>query len=76
MDFFTDDVVSGLPFDPQYQSQQEAIALIPAFEIYNKKDCILESIKNNPSKEAEKLKDIVQNITEMDNPVVMIIKFK
>ena len=76
MNYFTDDLVSGLSFNPQYQSQGKAISLVSAIDIYNRKQVILDYIANHPSEEAEKLKLMVQNITEMDNPIVMIAKFK
>lgn len=76
MEYFMDDMVSGLPFNPQYQSHGKAMSLIPATDIYKVKEEILNFIANHPSEEAEKLKSIVQNINEMDNPILMIVNFK
>ncbi len=76
MNYFTDDLVSGLPFNPQYQSQDKAISLVSALEICNQKQMILDYIASHPTEEGEKLKFMVQNISEMENPIVMMVKFK
>lgn len=77
MTFFTDDLISGLPFNPQYQSDGKAIALLPAPEICEKKEEVLRFIKDHPNGEqSERLASIIQNLTENDNPLVMIASFK
>ena len=76
MEYFTDDMFSGLPFNPQYQSQGKAMSLIPAMDIYKRKSEVLSFIANHPSEEAEKLKSILQNVNEMDNPVLIVVNFK
>lgn len=76
MDFFIDDLVSGLHINFKYQSGGKAITTISAEEIVEKREAILEYISKNPSEEGEKLKAIVGNIDEMDNSVVMIVTFK
>lgn len=76
MNFFTDDIVSGLSFTPVFQSEGKAIALIPALDIIEKRDEILDFISKHASKEANKLKTIVENMKEEDNPLLMFVKFK
>ena len=77
MTYFVDDIVSGLTFDPQYQSEGKAIALIPAWEICEKKQGILDFINKNPNHNQSKyLKSVVQNMTDDDNPLLMIVSFK
>ncbi|MDR2147944.1 MAG: 6-bladed beta-propeller [Tannerella sp.] len=76
MDYFIDDMVTGLYFNPQYQSMGKAIALIPATEIVEKKDIILHFMSEHPSEEAAKLKSIVEGMNELDNPLIVITTFK
>lgn len=75
-DYFIDDIVSGLHFNPQYQSMNKAIALIPATKVVEKRDEILRHLNIHPSVESERLKPIVKKTNEFDNPVVMIVTFK
>ena len=75
-DYFVDDMISGLNFNPQYQSMGKAMALIPAFEIYNKKKEILNFIEQHPSDKSAHLKKIVEEITEDHNSLMMIVTFK
>ena len=76
MDFFIDDLVSGLRFNPQYQSMGKAIALIPAITIAENRDEILRHIATHPSEESARLKPIIEQMDEFDNPLVMIVTFK
>ncbi|MDR2533860.1 MAG: 6-bladed beta-propeller [Tannerellaceae bacterium] len=76
MDFFIDDIVSGISFAPQYQSQDKAMALIPAITVMEQKNEILKFIAANPSKQGTQLKEIIENMTEDDNPIIMTVKFK
>ena len=76
MDYFIDDMVSGLNINPQYQSMGKAIAFIPAHEIYAKKQAILAFIEKSNHEQSAHLKQIVQNITDDDNPVMIILAFK
>lgn len=76
MNYFTDDIVSGLSFRPNYQSNGWAISFISAEDMVNKKKIILDFIKNHPSAEGEKLKAAVLKMDEFDNPVIMMVKFK
>jgi len=76
MDYFYDDVVSGLNFNPMFQSMGKAMALIPATEIFEKKREILDFIEKHPSVRSEQLKKIVQNVTDDDNSVLMVVTLK
>jgi hypothetical protein len=76
MDYFIDDLVSGLSFNPQYQSYGKAIALIPATEVVEKRENILRFIASCPSAESARLKALVEKMDEFDNPLVMMVTFK
>jgi len=76
MNFFTDDMVSGMTFSPRYQSGGKAIALISAEKVVEDRDVILDFISKHPSKASERLKAIVEKMTEEDNPLMMTVKFK
>jgi hypothetical protein len=76
MDYFIDDLVSGLRFDPQYQSYGKAIALIPATEVAEKREDILRFIASHPSDESARLKASVEKMDEFDNPLMMMVTFK
>jgi len=76
MNFFTDDMVSGMRFSPRYQSGGKAIALISAEKVVEDRDVILDFISKHPSKASERLKAIVEKMTEEDNPLMMTVKFK
>jgi hypothetical protein len=76
MDYFIDDLVSGLSFNPQYQSYGKAIALIPATEVAEKREDILRFIASHPSDESARLKALVEKMDEFDNPLVMMVTFK
>lgn len=75
-DYFTDNLVSGMSFDPQYQSRGRGIGFITSTDLIENKDKILDFIRNHPSEEGEHLKEIVNHIDEMDNSVLMIVDFK
>ncbi|MDR2231626.1 MAG: 6-bladed beta-propeller [Tannerella sp.] len=75
-DFFVDDMISGLNFNPQYQSMDKAIALIPAAEICKKRQEILDFIAKHPSDQSTSLKQIVENFTEDHNSLMMMVTFK
>ena len=76
MDYFTDDLISGLSFNPHYQSKGNAVALISAMTICEKKKDILDFISKHPTEEGKKMQSIVRNMDEEDNAVIMIVKFK
>ena len=72
MDYFIDDMFTGLPVNPLYQSMGKAIAFVPAHEIYAQKQAILDFIEKNNHEKSAYLKQIVQNITDDDNPLMVI----
>ena len=74
--YFTDDLVSGLPFSPEYQSDGKLIGWLPAADIIRKRSEILQFIREHPSEESARFKDIVTNIKEEDNPVLMTVTLK
>ena len=76
MAYFVDDMLSSLPVNPLYQSMGKAIAVIPAHEIYERKQEILHFIEKNPNDKSQRLKQIIQAITDDDNPILMIITLK
>ena len=76
MDYFVDDLLSGLPVNPLYQSMGKAIAVIPAHEIYERKQEILHFIERNPNNKSQRFKQIIKAITDDDNPILMIITLK
>jgi len=76
MDFFTDDLISGLAFNPPYQSNGKAISFVKAMDICDRKQEVLDFIALYPSEEGNRLKPIVKNISENDNSLLMIVQFK
>ncbi|MDR2232083.1 MAG: 6-bladed beta-propeller [Tannerella sp.] len=76
MGYFYDDMVSGLDFNPKFQSMGKALGLIPAVEICEKRQEILDFIEKHPNESSKQFKKIVQEITEDDNAVLMIVTFK
>jgi hypothetical protein len=76
MDYFIDNGVSGLHFNPYFQSQGKAISLISAIDICEKRQEILDFIQEHPSEEGKKLSEIVKNLTEDDNDLMMVVTFK
>ena len=76
MEYFIDDMVSGLPVNPLYQSMGKAIAFVSAHEIYAQKKEILDFIEKNNHEKSAQLRQIVQNITDDDNPLMIMVTFK
>jgi hypothetical protein len=74
-EYFTDDLVTGLRFNPQYQSKGTAIALIPAAEIVENKTEVLRFLSTHPSPEADKLKPVIERMQEEDNSLLMLVTF-
>lgn len=75
-DYFIDDIVSSMCVSPLYYSNGYAIGLIPATAIVEDREQILQYIQSHPTKEGEKLAEIVRNITEEDNSIACFIRFK
>jgi hypothetical protein len=77
MDYFVDDMITGvLRFNPHFQSKDLAIALISADEVCEKRKEILDFIRNHPSEKGIQIKPIIENFTDDDNYLMMIVKFK
>ncbi len=73
-DYFIDDLVSGLKFNPFCQSKQKMISLINAETICEQRDKIFAYTRQHSSKEGNLLKSIIANLSEDDNPVVMLVE--
>ena len=54
-EYFIDDIVSGLPVEPIYFSQGEAIGLIAAEALLTQKEAIAEFVAKHPTEEGKKL---------------------
>jgi hypothetical protein len=76
MDYFIDDLISGLHFNPLYQSQGKAIAFISALKVVERRDEVLHFIAQHPSAESAHLKTLVEDMNEFDNPLMMMVTFK
>jgi hypothetical protein len=76
MEYFIDDWATGLPFNPQYQSGENAIGFISAMDIYQKKSEVIDFINNNGSTAPKNIEEIIANIKEDDNDIIMIVQFK
>lgn len=76
MDYFTDDMVSGLKFNPQYQNRNKAIAIISSETLLEEKQDILNFISSNSTAEGERLKNSLKQLSEDDNSYLMIVTFK
>lgn len=74
--YFTDDLVSGMSFNPEYQSNGKLIGWLTAPDIVEKRDEIVQYIETHSSEESQRFKEIVMKITEEDNPVLMIVTLK
>jgi hypothetical protein len=77
MDYFIDDIVSGLPFNPQYQSADKAIAIVSAETISKHKPEIINFMSSMPLSDTKQhLETSLKQINEDDNPYLMIVSFK
>lgn len=76
MDYFIDDMVSGLRFNPQYQNKNKAIALISSETLLEEKQNILNFISSNSTIEGERLKSTLKELSEDDNSYLMVVTFK
>lgn len=74
--YYMDDLVSGMPFYPLYQSNGKAIAFLSATNVIENKPKILDYIQTHPSEEAKNLENIVNRLKEDDNSLLMIVEFK
>lgn len=76
MDYFIDDMVSGLKFNPQYQNGNKAIAILSSETLMEEKQKMLDFISVNPTPEGEQLKSFLKQLSEDDNPYLIIVTFK
>lgn len=74
--YFTDDLVSGMPFTPEYRSGEKIIGWLSAPEIVENREKILQFAETCTSAEAARFREIVTRMKEDDNPVLMIVKLK
>lgn len=76
MDYFIDDMVSSLKFNPQYQNKDKAIAIISSETLLEEKQNILNFISSNSTIEGEQLKSSLEELSDDDNSFLMIVHFK
>ena len=68
--------VSGLPFEPIYYSQGEAIGLIAADALLAQKEAIAEFVAKHPTEEGKKLQKLLETMNEESGSVLCLIKLK
>ena len=69
-------MVSGLPFEPIYYSQGEAIGLIAADALLAQKEAIAEFVAKHPTEEGKKLQKLLETMNEESGSVLCLIKLK
>lgn len=74
--YFTDDLVSGMSFTPEYQSNGELIGWLTADDVVKNRDKINQFIQQHPSDEGDSFLKLIENVEEEDNPILMIVKLK
>ena len=74
--YFIDDMVSGLPFEPIYYSQGEAIGLIAADALLAQKEAIAGFVAKHPTEEGKKLQKLLETMNEESGSVLCLIKLK
>ena len=74
--YFIDDMVSGLPFEPIYYSQGEAIGLIAAEALLAQKEAIAEFVAKHPTEEGKKLQKLLETMNEESGSVLCFVKLK
>ena len=74
--YFIDDMVSGLPFEPIYYSQGEAIGLIAAEALLTQKEAIAEFVAKHPTEEGKKLQKMLETMNEESGSVLCFVKLK
>lgn len=75
-EYFIDDMVSGLPVEPIYYSQGEAIGLIAAEALLTQKEAIAEFVAKHPTEEGKKLQKMLETINEESGSVLCFVKLK
>ncbi len=74
--YFIDDMVSGLPFEPIYYSQGEAIGLIAAEALLTQKEAIAAFVAKHPTEEGKKLQKMLETMNEESGSVLCFVKLK
>ena len=77
-EYFIDDMVSvsGLPVEPIYYSQGEAIGLIAAEALLTQKEAIAEFVAKHPTEEGKKLQKMLETMNEESGSVLCFVKLK
>ena len=75
-EYFIDDMVSGLPFEPIYYSQGEAIGLIAADALLAQKEAIAGFVAKHPTEEGKKLQKLLETMDEESGSVLFFVKLK
>ena len=75
-EYFIDDMVSGLPVEPIYFSQGEAIGLIAAEALLTQKEAIAEFVAKHPTEEGKKLQKLLETMNEESGSVLCFVKLK
>ena len=75
-EYFIDDMVSGLPVEPIYYSQGEAIGLIAAEALLTQKEAIAEFVAKHPTEEGKKLQKLLETMNEESGSVLCFVKLK
>ena len=75
-EYFIDDMVSGLPVEPIYYSQGEAIGLIAAEALLTQKEAIAEFVAKHPTDEGKKLQKMLETMNEESGSVLCFVKLK
>ena len=68
--------VSGLPVEPIYYSQGEAIGLIAAEALLTQKEAIAEFVAKHPTEEGKKLQKMLETMNEESGSVLCFVKLK
>lgn len=75
-EYFIDDMVSGLPVEPIYYSQGEAIGLIAAEALLTQKEAIAAFVAKHPTEEGKKLQKLLETMNEESGSVLCFVKLK
>ena len=75
-EYFIDDMVSGLPVEPIYFSQGEAIGLIAADALLAQKEAIAAFVAKHPTEEGKKLQKLLETMNEESGSVFCFVKLE
>ena len=76
MDYFIDNIISGIYFNPEFKSGNNMIAFLNIYDLKKQKTNISDFLQGHYSKQGTHLLDMVINASETDNPILMVVKFK